>query len=207
MTTPAHAALSLLVLGRSERNALPVVLGAVAPDFPMLVFYVWERLGRGVSEGRIWTERYFDPGWQIVFDIPHSIAILVFALGVVVLVSRRPTSGRPGSGVAPPRGPLTAPGLFVASMIIHALADLPLHREDAHRHFFPFSEWKFTSPVSYWDQAHYGGYAALGEVVLVLAVSVFLFRRYRGRGRWIVGAVGGIYTLFIAFAIVMWSGT
>ncbi|MDE2944236.1 MAG: hypothetical protein OXT63_08490 [Gemmatimonadota bacterium] len=210
MTTPAHAALSLIVLGRSERNALPVALGAVAPDLPMLVFYFWERLARGVSEGRIWSERYFDPGWQVVFDIPSSIPLLVLALGILlVLIGRRSTAGRipPAEVTAAPRpARLTAWALFVASMIIHALGDLPLHREDAHRHFFPFSDWRFTSPVSYWDPDHYGGYAAIGEVLLVLAVSVFLFRAYRGRGRWIVAGVAGIYALFIGFAVLMWSG-
>lgn len=211
MTTPAHAALSLIVLGRSERNALPVALGAVAPDLPMLVFYFWERIARGVSEGRIWSERYFDPGWQVVFDIPSSIPLLVLALCLLlVLVGRRSTAtgGIPPAGVAaaPRPAKLTAAALFVASMILHALGDLPLHREDAHRHFFPFSDWRFTSPVSYWDPDHYGGYAAIGEVLLVLAVSVFLFRAYRGRGRWIVLGVAGIYALFIGFAVLMWSG-
>jgi hypothetical protein len=210
MTTPAHAALSLIVLGRSERNALPVALGAVAPDAPMLVFYLWERLVRGVSEGRIWSERYFDPGWQVVFDIPSSIPLLGIALCILlVFIGRRSTAGHipPAAMAAAPRPvKLTAATLFVASMILHALGDLPLHREDAHRHFFPFSDWRFTSPVSYWDPDHYGGYAAVGEVVLVLTVSVFLFRAYRGRGRWIVAGVAGIYALFIGFAALMWSG-
>ncbi|MDE2663045.1 MAG: hypothetical protein OXI39_08585 [Gemmatimonadota bacterium] len=216
MTTPAHAALSLIVLGRSERNALPAALGAVAPDLPMLVFYLWERLARGVSEGRIWSERYFDPGWQVVFDIPSSIPLLVLALCILLmLIGRRSTAGGiptagaiapAGVAATPPSARLTAWALFVASMILHALGDLPLHREDAHRHFFPFSDWRFTSPVSYWDPAHYGGYAAIGEVLLVLAVSVFLFRAYRGRGRWIVAGVAGVYALFVGFAVLVWSG-
>ena len=216
MTTPAHAALSLIVLGRSERNALPVALGAVAPDLPMLVFYFWERLARGVSEGRIWSERYFDPGWQVVFDIPSSIPLLAVALGIVLLTGRR--TGSAGQGLAAElgsagrTGPFSAArrfgatALFLASMILHALGDLPLHREDAHRHFFPFSDWRFTSPVSYWDPDHYGGYAAIGEVLLVLAVSFFLFRAYRGRGRWVVAGVAGVYALFVGFAVLVWSG-
>ena len=216
MTTPGHAALSLIVLGRSERNALPVALGAVAPDVPMLVFYAWERVVRGVSEGRIWSERYFDPGWQVVFDLPSSIPLLVLALGIVMLAGRRGRAAAPGlpagTGSGSWRAPFRLPGgfgataLFLASMIIHALGDMPLHREDAHRHFFPFSDWRFTSPVSYWDPQHYGGYAAAGEVILVLGVSVFLFRAYRGRGRWIVAGVAGIHALFIGFAVLMWSG-
>jgi len=36
-------------------------------------------------------------------------------------------------------------------MALHALFDFPLHHDDGHRHFWPFSEFRFDSPVSYWD--------------------------------------------------------
>ncbi|MPZ21068.1 MAG: hypothetical protein GEV06_24685 [Luteitalea sp.] len=55
MNTPAHGILNLLVLPRrGEANGVvPVALGAVLPDLPMVVFYAWERL-RAVPEGTIW---------------------------------------------------------------------------------------------------------------------------------------------------------
>ncbi len=199
MNTPAHAALSLLLIGRAERDALPVAVGALAPDAPMIVFYAWERLVRGVPESVIWSERYFDPAWQTVFDIPHSIPILFFGIAAIFLVRRRAGATKQGS-----RWRVAV--LFLASMLIHAFADLPLHREDAHRHFFPLSDWKFMSPVSYWDPSHFGGYAVIGEIIFVFAVTVYLYRRYEGRGRKIVGALGLIYATFGLFVIFTWSG-
>ena len=33
-----------------------------------------------------------------------------------------------------------------ASMALHCFKDLPLHNDDAHRHFFPLSDWRFKQP-------------------------------------------------------------
>lgn len=205
MNTPAHAAFSLILLGRAERHALPVALGAVAPDLSMLAFYAWERLVRGVPEPLIWSDRYYDPAWQVAFDIPHSIPILALALLGFIIAARRSSSASDSILAGrPPRFLKTR--LFLGSMLIHAVADLPLHREDAHAHFFPITDWKFVSPISYWDPDHFGLYAGAGEIMLVLGVSAFLLRRYRGRGRWILWIIGGAYVLFALFAVLTWSG-
>ena len=37
--------------------------------------------------------------------------------------------------------------LVCLSMLLHVFGDLPLHHDDGHRHFFPFSDWRFESPV------------------------------------------------------------
>ena len=112
MNTPAHAVVSLLVLGRRSRPELtaPIVTGAVLPDAPMLVFYVWEKLLAGTPESVIWSSRYFEPAWQAFFDAFNSLPLI--ALGLL------------GAWL------LRAPRLLAcfASMGIHALGDLPLHR-------------------------------------------------------------------------------
>ncbi|MEH2308147.1 hypothetical protein [Nostoc sp.] len=72
-----------------------------------------------------------------------------------------------------------------ASMVLHSFLDLPVHNNDAHRHFFPFSNYRFISPVSYWDSNHYGAMAALVEILLVLGATIYLFpstRTYWGKG-------------------------
>jgi hypothetical protein len=38
----------------------------------------------------------------------------------------------------------------------------------------PFSDWKFHSPVSYWDPAHFGGIAAALDGLMVLGGSIYL---------------------------------
>jgi hypothetical protein len=61
------------------------------------------------------------------------------------------------------------------SLVCHSLLDFPVHHDDAHRHFFPFSNYRFFSPFSYWDPNHYGRIVALIEMTLVLGVTPLVF--------------------------------
>jgi hypothetical protein len=164
VNTPAHAVVSLVLLGtgRDRVHAAPVLAGALTPDLPMFLFYLWERLVRGSAELQIWSEAYFRPAWQDFFDVFNSIPFALLGLGIALARRSRGTA------------------LFFSSVVLHCAFDLPLHREDAHRHFFPFSDWRFVSPVSYWDPAHHGALAALAEAVVVLAGSALLWSRHRG---------------------------
>ena len=75
--------------------------------------------------------------------------------------------------------------LLFASIILHALEDLPVHHDDAHRHFLPLSDFRFESPVSYWDPNHYEGIVGALEIGLVLIASIYVLRR--ARSRWTKG--------------------
>ncbi len=161
VNTPGHAVVNLAVLGRRDRPALSrfVVAGAILPDLPIVAFYLWEHAVRGASERAIWTALYFDASWQRVFDAVHSIPLA--GAGAVVSV---------GSGSA-------AAVAFFASMLLHDLCDLPLHADDAHRHLWPLSDWRFASPLSYWDPRHHGDAVALIEVTAVLISTILIWRR------------------------------
>ena len=165
MNTPSHLVLNLAVLGRDRgvRLGWCIAIGAVLPDVPLFGFYLYERLWIGAPEQTIWGELYFRPAWQAVFDIVHSIPLVLLGL-IVALWLRRP-------GMA----------LLCASMLLHAVCDLPLHTVDAHRHFYPLSDYRFVSPVSYWDPLAHGAAAALGELIVVMAASVLLARRTTSR--------------------------
>jgi hypothetical protein len=189
MNTPAHAVASLLLLGRKRQPELvtPIVLGAVLPDLPMFVFYFVEKLGRGLPEQQIWSEAYYAPAWQDFFDLFNSFPLIIGLMLIGRALGNR--------------------WLFVlaASMALHGLFDLPLHVDDGHRHFFPLSDWRFASPVSYWDPAHFGRITAPIEAVFTLAGSAVLLRRYESRRvRGGLIAIGALYLAFIAFALVMW---
>ena len=101
-------------------------------------FYAWQKIVVRASEAEIWSEIYFWPGWQLLFDVPNSIPVALLA----ALIAWRLELAR-----------TTA---FFASVVVHCLGDLALHHDDAHRHFLPLSDWRFASPVSYWDPAHFG---------------------------------------------------
>ena len=184
MNTPAHAVLSLVALGGGDRRRYtgPILAGAIAPDVPMFLFFLWERFVQRETDARLWGELYFAPHWQDFFDVANSLPLIAIAF-LAALWLRRP-----------------AWKWGFASMALHAAMDLPLHREDAHRHFFPLSDWRFVSPVSYWDPANYGRIAAGVEVVLVVGASALLWRRYEGRiARTILVGVSALY-------LVLYSG-
>ena len=94
---------------------------------------------------------------------------------------------------------------FFLSMGIHCVCDLLVHREDAHRHFFPLSDFRFVSPVSYWDPRHHGDVFAVLEIGFVVVGCAVLARRFGSRvARALLGAVVATYALYIGYAVVVW---
>jgi len=154
----------------------------------MFFFYAYEKAWLRTDEIVIWSQSYFDTGWQALFDTFHSLPLLA----IFAVLSWRTKLPR-------------AAALF-ASMTVHALCDLALHHHDAHRHLFPFSDWRFLSPVSYWDPRHYGGIASAIETVLVVAGSVWLLRSYkRPAPRVFLMLILLSYAFFIGYALVVWA--
>lgn len=178
MNTPSHLILNLALLGRRPEPRLRwlIAAGALLPDLPMFVFYAWNRLVVGLPEDVIWGSLYFEStAWRALFDSFNSFPIFG-ALLVIGLALRRPG--------------LVA---FSASVLLHCLFDLPIHHDDGHRHFFPFSDWIFNSPVSYWDPAHHGAWASAVELALVLGCTAILWPRIeRRRYRTLLGGTCGV---------------
>ena len=187
MHLPAHIIVSALVLGHGRwRFAwLAITGGAIFPDIPMLVFYGYQRVYLGRSEYMIWSSSYFEQQWQYVFDLFHSIP-LIAAAAFVSWCARR-----------------SLWLVFFLSMLLHALGDLPLHHDDAHAHFLPFFNWRFASPVSYWDPQYFGRYFAVAEIALVLIGALMLTRRSL---EWRVVALAaiGLYAGLLVFAWTVW---
>ncbi|NJK39855.1 MAG: hypothetical protein HC920_20450 [Oscillatoriales cyanobacterium SM2_3_0] len=169
MNTPSHAILNLTFLGHTAypRSNLLIVIGAIVPDLPIFLFYAWAKLIVQLPENIIWTEAYYSPWVQDIVAVCHSIplALLGWLIGFCFK----------WSGLQ----------LFCLSLVFHSLLDLPVHHDDAHRHFFPLSNYRLISPISYWDPRHYGGIVAFLEMVFVLLATVRNFETVQspiGRG-------------------------
>lgn len=189
MNTPAHVVVSLLCLGRQDRAAVitPLVIGAILPDAPMFVMYFIERVVRGTPESVIWREVYHAPHWQNFIDLFNSLPLMVLGLGLSVVMNSQ------------------FGWLLFASMILHVAGDLPLHHHDAHRHFFPLSDWRFKSPLSYWDPNHYGHIVSLVEIIGAIAGCVLLLQIYQSwPSRLCIGLIGLAYGVYFAYALVVW---
>ncbi len=155
MNTPSHYILNLALLGKTiaPKSNVAITVGAILPDMPIFIFYLMAKLVYKLPEGKIWSETYYEPFWQNCVALFHSIPLA--AIGVVVFYW---LNWQPGI-------------VLCISMMGHSLLDLPVHHDDAHRHFFPFSEYRFISPFSYWDTRHYGKTVAFIEMALVIGVN------------------------------------
>lgn len=159
MNTPSHYILNLAFLGTRfapEAN-VAITIGAILPDVPIFVFYGVAKFVYHMPERQIWSQAYYEPFWQNIIALFHSFPIAL--LGLLICLFSGWKSGT----------------ILFGSMILHSLGDLPVHNSDAHRHFFPLSNYRFISPVSYWNPQHHGRIAALVELLLVIGVTPLVF--------------------------------
>jgi len=186
--TPAHVATSLLIWRNAVnwKETLAVVAGAILPDASMFLFYGYQK-AVGSSEHQIWSTLYFADHWQLFFDVFNSIPIFL-ALAIVAHFTNRRILF-----------------LVVASALVHVLCDFPLHNDDAHRHFLPFTNWRFISPVSYWDRRHFGIYVIIIELAFsVLSCAYLAFRDYKRSVRITAHCVLALYALALTAALFYW---
>jgi hypothetical protein len=163
MNTPAHLVVAAAVFakpGFTRRNCL-AILGGLLPDLSLYALAGWALFVQGISPRIVFDEYYFSPEWQQIFAIDNSF--ILWGVVLALAVWRKWTL------------------LFVVAgaALLHLITDFPLHHDDARQHFWPLTSWVFHSPVSYWDPAHYGAIAAWVENVLVLALLVVLYRRFK----------------------------
>ncbi|MBE9043520.1 hypothetical protein IQ255_03700 [Pleurocapsales cyanobacterium LEGE 10410] len=154
MNTPGHYILNLALLGNvAPQNLGAIAIGAMLPDVPIFIFYFVAKHFYKMPEGKIWSEAYYEPLWQNIVALFHSIPLALIGAVVFYYLDWK-------LGI-----------ILCVSMVFHSLLDLPVHNDDAHRHFFPLSNYRFISPFSYWDINHHGKIVSLVEMALVLAVN------------------------------------
>ena len=132
-----------------------LLLGSVLPDVPFallsaiytLYYRYWPTAPALADIHRyLHSELFFtDPLWIIAHNTPHSLVVngALLALGAFV-AHRGRRWGRPLLWLA-------------AGMTGHALIDVFTHYSDGPLLFFPLNwTYRFASPVSYWEAAHYG---------------------------------------------------
>ncbi|MEG4943067.1 hypothetical protein [Microcoleus sp. F4-D5] len=169
MKTPSHAIINLAILGKPQlpQANLIIAIGGILPDIPIFLFYLWAKYIARLPEATIWSQAYYEPFVQNIVALFHSIPLAVIGLLIAYYF------GWPSVQI------------LCLSMILHSLGDLPVHNDDAHRHFFPFSNYRFVSPFSYWDRNHYGSIVSLVEMLLVLLSTCRVFgfvNSYVGKG-------------------------
>ena len=166
-----HILMASALLAKPEQKLrnTAVLIGAFVPDLAIYGLFGWSKLA-GIKEQKVWDELYWQEPWQTYTATGNSIFLFLALLVIAVVALRN----------APAAHKI---GLFLVFLslaaLIHIAGDFPVHVDDAHRHFWPISDWKFVSPVSYWDPKHHGDLFAAFEVLLGAALCAFLLWRFR----------------------------
>ena len=194
MNSQTHLLISAAVLAQPDRplRNTAVLLGAIVPDASIYALVIWARL-HDVPESSIWAQLYWQDPWQTLGAISNSVPI--FGLGLLVSLAFLVFGGRKGS-VRLDGSMLVSLSLFgavfFASCLLHIAFDFPVHASDAHRHFWPITDWRFYSPFSYWDSNHYGNWISVIELLLGLTLIGVLFQRFKALWVRLLLALGGI---------------
>jgi len=124
----------------------------------MFVFYFIQKIILQNPDNQIWREEYFKPFRQNVFDPLNSFPLIIMAFAVAYYKKSAVWMA------------------LTASMFLHCLLDFPLHTDDAHRHFWPFSDFRLDIGISYWNPAEGGMIISAIENILVIIAAYFVYK-------------------------------
>ncbi len=170
MITPSHLIYSWALAKRTEKTApdglakhrtTAFVVGALLPDIPVYVFFLVCGVLLGYGHELLWENMYFNSGWTVVFTLSHSLLLWL----LLYLVAKY-------------KQWLIAQWVAI-SALFHIVVDFFVHTADAYAHFWPLTNWRFASPISYWDSASYGQYVSLGDAIVVACLLIWLATQYK----------------------------
>lgn len=174
--------------GQTLRNSA-ILFGSLIPDAAIYALFGWSKF-QGIPERTVWRELYWQEPWQSWTAAGNSLPLYAILLVIGLFLLRQ-------AAMAWKIGLVLT---FVAlAALTHIAGDLPVHVDDAHRHFWPLSNWKFISPVSYWHPDHHGDTFAIFEVVLGSLLAILLFRRFKTL--WVRAILGLLIVAYVAVPI------
>jgi len=186
MNTPAHLIFGPSAFGKRHQTEtiFGALIGAMLPDMSLYLMAGISIFLLDISPQIVFGQLYFSPEWQQVFAVDNSFILWGIAFAFA-LWSKTPWA------VA-----------LTGAALLHIALDFPLHMEDARAHFWPLTEWKFISPVSYWDTAHHGALVGGIEMALCAVMAVVLWRRFEMA--WMRAVVGLLLILELA-PVFFWA--
>lgn len=172
MNTQTHLLVAAALFAKPDapKRNTALIIGALLPDAAIFALFGWAVV-TGVPQETLWREIYFSEP-MLTFTAIGNSAPLYAAIALLGWFWARMRAGEP----LPALPALTVLGLAALS---HLAGDFPVHVDDAHPHFWPLSDWRFRSPISYWDSAHHGRAFGTFEAALGITLAAILFFRFK----------------------------
>lgn len=184
MMTMTHMLVAAAATTRSNSTKTQVGLAWLAgcfADLSVVAMVIYARLTG--FEGNMWRKPaglYWVEPWQFFSAVTNSIPLYAAILLLGYVLYRRAqlgiAQGEPASG-----GTKWAQALMIfgGGALLHVLFDFPVHTDDAHVHFWPFTEWRFNSGVSYYQPSNYGNVVGWIQLFIGLFCLGVLIRRFK----------------------------
>ena len=165
MMTQTHLIFGLAAFGKpdSAKVTTAALIGALLPDLSLYAMAGWHLFVLETSPDVVFNQLYFSEAWHSVFRIDNSILLWGLALVLSVMLKSKVAFALCGAA------------------LLHLFLDFPLHHDDGRAHFWPITTWIFESPVSYWDDRHFGHVVAPVEIIASLVACLYIFRKWAGR--------------------------
>ncbi|HUV32309.1 MAG TPA: hypothetical protein VMW31_01955 [Devosiaceae bacterium] len=174
MLTTTHVLVAGGVLARPSQRWFQAAAAWTGGLFPDLSVFVMVAVSRAGSAGaNLWRRPdgvYWSEPWQTFSAISNSFPLYAALMGLGFALTKAGERAK-AWGVAAM--------LFAGGALLHLGLDFPVHTDDAHVHFWPFSDWRFHSAISYYQRDHYG--AAVGTIEMIggLALAALVFVRFK----------------------------
>lgn len=139
--------------------AWKVGVGGILPDLIYLIGFLPH-----IFSYHSFREWMMDPLWDVLWSSPlarsaHSAVIWgAIFLPFVILRKKYRFCGQ----IMP----------FIIGWGLHVVTDALTHVNDGYPLFFPLSEWRFPTPISYWEQAYHAREFFLISHVLMIGLLV-----------------------------------
>lgn len=179
MNTPTHCLINWTVAKSLRVKSFPksaVLLGSIAPDIPLYFLsfsgMFWFRFVQGwewpqIGKHMYGTLFYQDPIWISLHNLLHSPLVLLVGLACFYFFLSK-QQFRASWFV-----------WFLASCLLHTIVDIPVHHDDGPLVFWPLNwNYRFASPISYWDPNHFGRPTMIFEGVLFVLLLGYLIWSY-----------------------------
>ncbi len=195
MNTQTHLLVAAAIFAKPDqpKRNTALIAGALLPDFAIYGLFAWA-LVSGIPQDELWSRIYFSEPMLTFTAIGNSAPLFaaVALLGWLWAMARR------GADI-PALPALTVLGLAALS---HLALDFPVHVDDAHPHFWPFTDWRYRAPFSYWNDNYHARAVSIVEAALGLSLVVILARRFKAR--WVRILLGTCFLAYLVVPIFWW---